>query len=351
MKILLTADPELPVPPQFYGGIERIIDLLVTGLQARGHTVGLVAHPDSTSPAKELFPWHGRRSQDKFDVLQNTLTLRLAVQQFQPDIIHSFSRIVYLLPLLRSRLPKLMSYQRYPSRRTTRWGAKLATGSLTFTGCSDYICRIGQAGGGVWHTIHNCVEIEKYTFQPTVAADAPLVFLSRVERIKGAHTAIAVARKTKRRLLIAGNQVNTEEGKRYWQEEIDPYLGQDGIEYVGTVNDAQKNQLLGQAAAMIVPIEWDEPFGIVFAEALACGTPIISCHRGALPEIVRQGVDGYMVNSVEEACVAIGCLSKIDRRNCRQQVEEHFSADVIVNQYERLYKSLIFSQLTKNSYR
>jgi glycosyltransferase involved in cell wall biosynthesis len=344
MKILLTADPELPVPPKLYGGIERIVDLLVSGLENRGHTVGLVAHPESTSKASQFFPWWGQESQNKLDVLKNTAVLWSAVQKFQPDIVHSFSRILYLLPLLNSSLPKVMSYQRDPSYRTTSWGSKLAKGSLTFTGCSDYICGLGQKAGGVWHTIHNCVELEKYTFQPTVKADAPLVFLSRVEQIKGAHLAIAAARQANKQLIIAGNQVNTEEGKHYWEQEIAPYLGKDGIEYVGPVNDAQKNELLGQAAAMIVPIQWDEPFGIVFAEALACGTPIISCHRGALPEIVRQGIDGYLVNDLEAACQAIANISQINRYNCRQRVEHCFSADVTISKYENLYLSLICSK-------
>jgi glycosyltransferase involved in cell wall biosynthesis len=244
-----------------------------------------------------------------------------------------------------------MSYQRYPSSRTVSWGVKLAGDSLTFTGCSDHICRQGRVAGGVWHTIHNCVELEKYTFQSTVAPDAPLVFLSRVERIKGAHTAIAAARLTKRRLLIAGNYSTTGEEGRYWQEEIVPHLGRDGIEYIGTVNDEQKNALLGKAAAMIVPIEWEEPFGIVFAEALACGTPVISCPFGALPEIVRHGIDGYLVNNLEEAGAAIQNLPEIDRRNCRQRAEHCFSASVIVEQYEQLYKSLISASLIdqKNS--
>ncbi|MBD2357539.1 glycosyltransferase [Tolypothrix sp. FACHB-123] len=342
MRILLTADPELPVPPQLYGGIERIVDLLVTGLQTRGHKVGLVGHPDSTSSATQLFSWRRKRSQNKFDTLNNSITLWSAVQQFQPDIVHSFSRILYLLPLLRSQLPKVMSYQRYPSYCTTSWGVKLAQGSLSFTGCSDYICSIGQKSGGVWHRIHNCVELEKYTFQPTVAADAPLVFLSRVERIKGAHTAIAIARKTGHRLIIAGNHIQTGEAGRYWQEEIVPHLGKDGIEYIGPVNDAEKNQLLGQAAAMIVPIEWEEPFGIVFAEALACGTPVISCPRGALPEIMRHGVDGYLVNSLDEGVAAIKQLPDIDRSQCRQRAEQCFSADVIVEQYGKLYQTLLY---------
>lgn len=342
MKILLTADPELPVPPKLYGGIERIVDLLVNGLQARGHTVGLVAHHDSTSPASQHFSWAGLRSQDKLDAVKNTVVLWSAIQQFRPNIVHSFSRIFYLLPLLPLNLPKIMSYQRYPSHRTTSWATKLSNRTLAFTGCSDYICGIGRKVGGAWHTVHNCVEIEKYTFQPAVADDAPLVFLSRVERIKGAHTAIAVARKTGRRLLIAGNHSADEGAAQYWQEAIVPHLGRDGIEYIGPVNDAQKNELLGQAAAMIVPIEWDEPFGIVFAEALACGTPVISCARGALPEIVRQGVDGFLSNTIEQACHAVENLSQIDRHNCRQRAEQCFSASVILDKYEKLYESLVF---------
>lgn len=341
MKILITVDPEIPVPPKLYGGIERIVNLLVVGLQARGHTIGLVAHPDSTAPATEFFPWLGRCSQDIFHSLENTTVLWSAAQRFQPDLVHSFSRILYLLPLLRSEVPKVMSYQRHPTRRTTRWGARLANGSLTFTGCSDYICNLGKVNGGIWHTIYNCVEPEKYTFVPTVAEDAPLVFLSRVERIKGAHTAITAARKAGRRLIIAGNHGTTGEEGKYWQEEIVPHLGKNGIEYIGSVNDVQKNELLGQAAAMIVPIEWQEPFGIVFIESLACGTPVISCPRGALSEIVRPGIDGYLVNSVEETFNAIKNLPQIKRKNCRQRIEQYFSASLIVEQYEHLYHKLI----------
>lgn len=345
MRILLTADPELPVPPKLYGGIERIIDVLVTGLQARGHRIGLVAHPDSTSPADRHFPWVGQRSQSLADTLFNITTLRSAVQQFQPELVHSFSRIAYLTPLLRSPLPKIMSYQRNPSRRTTQWAARLAGESLIFTGCSDYICQLGKPSGGNWYLIHNCVELEKYTFQPTVAPDAPLVFLSRIERIKGVHTAIAVARKMEQRLIIAGNRVESPEGETYWQNAIAPQLDHDQITYIGPVDDVQKNELLGKAAAMIVPIEWDEPFGIVFAESLACGTPVISCPRGALPEIVQPGIDGYLINNIDEACDAVRNLPTIERQKCRQRVEQCFSSDVITDRYEQLYQSLLSSNM------
>ena len=107
------------------------------------------------------------------------------------------------------------------------------------------------------------------------------------------------------------------------------------------MNDLQKNELLGQAAAMVVPIEWNEPFGIVFAEALACGTPVISSPRGALPEIVEQGRHGFLINSIEEGVAAIKQLETIDRTECRRRFEQAFSSDVIAAQYLSLYGRLI----------
>ena len=338
MKILLTADPELPVPPTLYGGIERIIDLLVRGLRQRGHRVGLVAHRESTCATDMFFSWPGQQSQNAFDTVQNTVKLWQCVRQFQPDVLHSFSRLQYLLPLLPSQLPKVMSYQRKPTGRTVGLAAQLAGNSLTFTGCSDHICRQGRTAGGQWVPIHNCVELDTYTFQPTVAEDAPLVFLSRLDPIKGAHNAIVAALKAGRRLIIAGNRMDSTSGHDYWTAHIEPHIGKNGIEYVGPVNDVQKNELLGQAAAMIVPIEWDEPFGIVFTEALACGTPVISSPRGSLPEIVRAGVEGYLVNSVDEAVAAIQNLPNIQRHQCRQRAELCFSASAVVSQYEQLYQ-------------
>jgi glycosyltransferase involved in cell wall biosynthesis len=337
MRILISADPELPVPPQTYGGVERIVAGLVDALRVRGHEVALIAHSGSTCTADSFYSWAGLHSGESIDAVRNMRVLRQAAVTFRPSVVHSFSRILYMLPIIRAPLPKIMSYQREPTSRTVRLGAALANGSLSFTGCSEYICRGGKRAGGDWRAIHNFVDTDLYRFQAKVAGDAPLVFLSRVERIKGAHTAIAVARRTGRRLVIAGNYVDSGPGFDYWTGEIASQLG-DGVEYVGPVNDAQKNAILGQAAALIVPIEWNEPFGIVFAEALACGTPVISCPRGALPEIVRPGIEGFLVNSIEEACDAVANVDKIDRGACRKRAQECFSAPVIVTQYEQLYE-------------
>jgi glycosyltransferase involved in cell wall biosynthesis len=337
MRILITVDPEIPVPPETYGGIERIADALVKALRMRGHRIGLVAHPDSTCRADGFYPWGGSRSRNRLDSLRNMRVLRRAAIAFEADVLHSFSRVLYMLPLMRRALPKIMSYQREPTARTVRLGAALAGGALSFTGCSEYICRQGRRAAGEWQAVHNFVDIDRFEFKAEVAAAAPLMFLSRVERIKGAHTAIAVARRTGRRLIVAGNRAAAGPELDYWTREIEPQLGGQ-IEYVGPVNNFQKNALLGQAAAMIVPIEWNEPFGIVFAESLACGTPVISCPHGALPEIVRPGFEGFLVNSVDEACDAVANLDKIDRATCRKRAEEHFSAAVIALRYERLYE-------------
>ena len=336
MNILLTADPEIPVPPKTYGGIERIVDGLVTELRARGHRVGLVEHPESTAVTDGFYPWPGAASQNKTDTWKNAKTLRSAVRHFRPDLLHSFSRLAYMLPLLPSRLPKIMSYQREPSVRTTTWSRRLSRGSLRFTGCSEYICRLGRRSGGDWTAIHNFVELPKFTFQPEVAPDAPLVFLSRIEPIKGTHLAIEVARRAGRRLIIAGNHYDEGENGRYWREQIEPCLGPD-VEYVGPVNDVQKNDLLGRAAAMLVPVQWDEPFGIVFAESLACGTPVISCPRGALPEIVREGVDGFLAADVASLAAKVALLPGIERNNCRSRVESEFEAGVVTGRYVELY--------------
>lgn len=349
MRLLLTADPELPVPPRLYGGIERIVDLLVRGLRQRGHVVGLCAHRDSTTPADELFAWPGESSASRTDTPRNMSALHRAVRRFRPDVVHSFSRLWYLLPILPTAVPKVMSYQRTPSLRTTAWARRLSRGTLTFTGCSDFICRLGRRGRGDWITIHNSVDLSRFTFRPQTEVSAPLVFLSRIERIKGAHTAIEIARRAGHRLLIAGNHASDGSDGRYWTEVIQPALRPGEIEYVGPVDDRAKNDLLGSASGMIVPIEWEEPFGIVFTESLACGTPVISCPRGALPELVTPGLHGFLIGSVEEGVDAVRRLGSIQRTECRRRIEDRFSGDLMVTRYETLYAKVLQNASAGNS--
>lgn len=338
MRILLTADPEIPVPPLHYGGIERIVDALARGLRTRGHEVALLAHPASTCPLNTRFGWPGARSDKWLDALRNTLALRRAVRAFKPDLVHSFSRLAYLSALRFSGIPMLMSYQRHTGPRQARLGLRLAGPKLSFTACSEFICAQGRPGGGRWDAIPNFIEPEAFTPTETVADDAPLLFLSRIENIKGPDLAIAIAKAAKKRLLIAGNHATEGEQFDFWKQAIVPHLDKDGITYVGPVNNEEKNRLLGQSAALLLPNRWEEPFGIVFVEALAAGTPVITPAKGAAPEIIKPGLTGFLANTLEESLTAIKNLPSLDRRRCRLEAEERFSAPVIIAAYESLYR-------------
>ena len=196
-----------------------------------------------------------------------------------------------------------------------------------------------QSFAGDWTTVFNGVDLDKFSFAPTVAPDAPLVFLGRIERIKGTHNAIAIAKAAGRRLLIAGNITD----RSYFDTVVAPEIDDETILYVGSVDDAQKNDLLGRAAALLMTIEWEEPFGIVMVEAMACGTPVIGFARGSVSEVVCDGVNGFIVRDVGEATAAVQKLPTLQRARVRRDAEQRFSADVIVSDYERLYQRMVAS--------
>lgn len=339
LRIALTADPYNPVPPKLYGGIERIVALLAHGLLGRGHEVTLWAAEGSSIPCPTITygrPPHHRR-QDRLGELFDVAST-LAPRRRTFDLVHSFGRLAALLPLLPlRRLPKVQSYQRAIARRSVVWGSRLAGRSLLFTACST-TCRRAVSDVGQWATVPNGVPLESYTFKAEVAPDAPLVFLGRLERIKGPHHAIEIARRSGRRLILAGNVVrDIEHSRRYFEDEIGPHIDGDRVRYVGPVDDAGKDRLLGEAAALLMPIEWEEPFGIVMAEALACGTPVIGARRGAVAEVVADGCTGFVCDSVEQMTAAVDRLARIDRRACRERCADMFSDRVIVDAYENLY--------------
>ncbi|MBL8330555.1 MAG: glycosyltransferase [Rubrivivax sp.] len=333
MKIALTADPELPVPPKLYGGIERIVDLLARELDARGHEVTVFAHPDSRT-AGRLVPWPGSSSRSLTDTMRNAVTLARHVATGGFDLVHSFSRIAYLTPILPMALPKIMTYQREISLRTVSAGHRLSRGTLEFTAISEWMMA-GVHHVGRWSMVPNGVPLKTYAPRLTVPEDAPFAFLGRLEEIKGPHLAIELARRCGRKLVIAGNIPHE---KRAWVEanvlsKVDGHQ----VTYIGPVDDQQKNQLLGKAAAFLMPILWDEPFGIVMAEALACGTPVLGLRRGAVPEVVDDGVTGFVRDALDDLAAAAVALPSINRAACRDAAEKRFSERAIVDAYECVY--------------
>jgi glycosyltransferase involved in cell wall biosynthesis len=344
LHIAITADPYLPVPPRLYGGIERVVDFLVRGLTERGHKITLFAHPESQVPAT-LVPYG---SPPHFGMLDRTKELwqvgaTLWSQRNEFDLVHSFGRLAALAPVLAFRgLPKVQSYQRNGLPwKSIRTASRMARNSICFTACSSNVYReIPAVDGsfGKWRTVFNGVDLAKYTFRREVSPDAPLAFLGRLEPIKGAHHAIDIAKAACRRLVIAGNQVA--ECAEYFESRIAPHIDGDRIQYVGPVDDEAKNALLSTSAALLMPIEWEEPFGIVMAEAMACGTPVIGFARGSVNEVVRDGINGYACLDTAGAVSAVRRLGAIDRSIVREDCEQRFSSSVVVEAYERLYSAL-----------
>ncbi len=354
LNIAVTVDPYIPVPPLIYGGIERIVEFVVNGLASRGHTVTLFAHPDSRCAGKlvgyGVSPHFTKRARLK-ELWQVGLGLTQHVNSL--DAVLSWGRLAALAPVLPLR--RLAKVQRY-CRDIVPWGsvriaAAIAGSSIVFAGASGSVYRQKSGNGsyGTWVTMHDGVEMRKFDPVFSVPSDAPLAFLGRLETYKGAHNAIEIARRCGRKLIIAGNRVEQGSNAAYFDREIAPHLDGDHIRYIGPVDDAQKSAMLGQCAAFLMPIEWDEPFGIVMAEAMACGTPVIAFDRGSVPEVVRDGINGFRCQSVEDAVAAVGKLNRVDRAAVRADCEARFGSEVIVQGYESLLSDLVRQVRNKKS--
>jgi glycosyltransferase involved in cell wall biosynthesis len=339
LKIAIIVNPLIPVPPEKYGGIERIVYMLIQELIAKGHDVTLYANEHSV-PSCELV---GYREFDPYllsDMIRiNAMTSKIAFKNF--DVVHTFGRMSNIALLMLSKLPKIVSYQLPPTLAQVKKVMKFARkGSIHFTGCSDYISNQVAPYASVT-TIYNGVVTSEYTFTPAVADDAPLVFLGRIQNEKGTHIAIQTALAAGRKLIIAGNVPEESIHQAYFEEKVKPFIDGSRVTYVGPVNNSQKNALLGTAAALLMPVTWDEPFGIVMAEALACGTPVIGFKRGSVPEVVQHGVNGYLCDTAQEMAAFANEIQKINRADCRRIAEEKFSSGTIGNQYEELYKRVV----------
>ena len=339
MKIAITADPVLPIPPKYYGGIERIIDILLNGLIDKGYDITLFAHPESEVSCK-LIPYGTSISSSFSSLIRNMYLISKEIIGGDYDLVHSFGRLAYLLPVLPMRIPKIMSYQRYITGRSVKLGTMISRGSLHFVGCSKNLIQ-NYLSESNFHYVYNAVEIEKYKFIEKHDFDAPLVFLGRIEEIKGVHIAIEVAKKSNKKLIIAGNIPDEKKHRDYFKNCVEPYVGEK-VEYMGPVDDQEKNIILGESSALLMPILWEEPFGIVMAEALACGTPVIGFNRGSVPEVINNGQTGFVCDTKEEMISIIPMLDKINRTTCREEAKKRFSKESIVNEYENLYLKTIY---------
>jgi glycosyltransferase involved in cell wall biosynthesis len=331
-------DPGIPVPPPLYGGHERLVYLFAEEYIRLGHQVTILAGPDSHCSGETVpFGINDLNRSDRQRQKEMLFVWRyLSKNKKNFDLIHNFGRLIYLLPVLNNRVKKIMTYGRPVSTKGIKFFTSLPNRNLIFTACSNYCVSTGNVAGN-WKTVYNAIDFSQYQLRERVDEDAPLMFLGRLDRIKGVHTAIQVAKKTGDKLIIGGNISHTADNYEYFKTEIEPQIDGRQIVYLGPLNDNAKNQYLGQSKALLFPIEWDEPFGMVMTEAMACGTPVIAFKRGSAPEVINQGISGFITSTKEEMIGAVKNISAIDRSACRKIGEARFDAKTISRQYLDLF--------------
>lgn len=330
-------DPGVSVPPKLYGGHERLVYMFAEQYIKMGHAVTIMAGPDSYCSGKTIQFGKNELPKRKF---QSVLEVYIAWKYLffhhnKYDLIHNFGRLVYLIPILNKPVQKIMTYGRVVTSKNIEKICAKPNRNLVFTGCSNYLVSTGNVAG-VWKTVYNAIDFDKYTLQSSVSNDAPLMFLSRLDKIKGCHNAIELAKKTGRKLIIAGNISHIKEEQLYFEAEVKPFIDGEQIQYVGPLNDEEKNEYLGKCEALLMLIEWDEPFGMVMAEAMACGTPVIGFNRGSVPEVVEEWITGFVVNNIDEALNALAKVPSINRSLCRERAIGRFNVDVIAKEYLNL---------------
>jgi glycosyltransferase involved in cell wall biosynthesis len=338
MRIAQIAPLAEPVPPEMYGGTERVVSLLTEELVRRGHEVTLFASGDSETAARlvAVTPEALRLTGEDVDHYVS-LMLELGMvfdgaDQF--DVIHSHVDY-FALPFAR--------HVRTPVVTTLH-------GRLDLPGLPTIYESYGEAPvvsisdsqrdplpGANWvATVYNGTDLTRFTFNET-GGDS-FAFVGRICPEKNIEGAIAIARRTGVPLRIAA-KVDPVDAD-YHESVIEPLIDGRLVEYLGELGDEDKNDLLGSARALLFPVDWPEPFGLAMTEAMACGTPVLALRRGSVPEVVEDGVTGFVRDSEDELAAVAHDVDRLSRRACRERVERHFSVDVMTDGYEAVYQQV-----------
>ncbi len=334
------------VPPKKYGGTERVVHALTEELVKRGHDVTLFASGDSQTSAKLVSVYPRSLREARFDEIYGAnhlsmLSVGLAYAQHKEfDVIHDHN---WTLSLPTANLVKdtsvVMTHHGPFPPHVRRMFEELRGPSVVTISRSQasQVPGINHVG-----TVYNGLDLNDYPFSAT--DDGYLLWVGRFDLEKAPHLAIDVARYLDMPLILAGKLEAMPAYENYFNEYIRPKLG-DGVTWVGEVGEAERNKLMSRAKAFLHPVMWPEPFGLTMIEAMACGAPVIGFGRGSIPEVVKHGVSGFVVDDVEGMISAVENISLIDRFECRAHVLENFSAEKMADGYEDVYYKLLCKNL------
>lgn len=337
MRIAQVAPLFESVPPRLYGGTERVVSYLTEELVRQGHVVTLFASGDSRTAARLVSVWDTALRLDKRSPEPTSLHVIMVEEVFRHaasfDVIHFHIDALQLPVASRSGVPFVTTkHGRLDMPGLAELYAKFSDAPLVSVS-DDQRAPLPQAN---WvATVHHGLPAQLYS---PGTRDGYLAFLGRISPEKGVDRAIEIARRNAMPLKIVAKVDRVD--REYFATRIRPLIDGRDIEFLGELNDADKEDFLGGASALVFPIDWPEPFGLVIIEALACGTPVIAFRRGSVPEILEDGVTGFVVDSVDEAVQRVAQLPRLDRRRCRAEFERRFTAERMARDYCAIYSRL-----------
>jgi len=334
MKIAILSSVAWRTPPNHYGPWEQVAYNIARGVADLGADVTLFATGDSVSPGNLEFIIDRGYEEDKqtdAKVAECMHISHLMERAGEYDLIHNNFDF---LPLTYSRLirtPIVTTIHGFSSPMIIpvykRYNDRVSYVSISNSDRSSELSYVA--------TVYNGLDPSKFTFNND--PEDYLLFFGRIHHDKGTHEAIQIAKKTGRRLLIAG----IVQDENYFREKVEPYINGEQIVYLGSAGPEMRDRLLGNAYALLHPINFDEPFGLSVAEAMFCGTPVIAFNRGSMPELIAGGKTGFLVSSVEEAAEIVGRVGGIDRGFCRATADNRFSMSRMASDYMAVYKKMI----------
>jgi len=340
LRIAQVAPLWTPIPPRTYGGVELLMKLLIDELVARGHEVTLFASADCATAAR-LHPVVETNLTDLtsegkaycFEYYANSTMAEVLAAQGEFDLVHFHMSSAWLPFAGAMKTPALFTMHTCP-HHDDEWALRRWP-NVALNGISR--CQMHGTGlrlGREFPIVHNSCDFAAY--DASFERGQYLAFLGRLSPEKNPLDAIKIARACGLPIVLAGQPQNASEN-RYFEAEIRPHIDGDRVRWIGGVNHTQKNGLLRNAAALLFPIQWEEPFGLVMIEAMACGTPVVAHRRGSVEEVVDTGVTGYHAGAMDALADLVPQAMALDRRTVREHAETRFGYQAMVTAYEALY--------------